>query len=262
MLVLLSRDHFTKCSLVLCEPVIENPFTGSPSVHSRDGWFCRRRGRATRRIRCSRQSSSTIQLWSQACHDARCWHPLTTRPQQYWAEALSAVNAGPGFQAPLTLSKTRKTPTFRTIYHLLLFGLNENNAWEVCNSAPEAAPSTSARTTDPFDEISSARASLVRYAKAENSRRLPGQSFVMDIASPWFRKMPRYTARLQAHRFHGTLQATSSRHTSHYARGPATRPTRVRIYVGRQTSATVPNSGRWMITCVGAVLAVFCKACR
>ena len=77
-----------------------------------------------------------------------------------------------GLSVPVqTPSTTHKTLTFRTIYHLLLFALNENKTWEVRNSAPYAAPAAEAKNTRFFDEITSARASLVHYAKEATQKR-------------------------------------------------------------------------------------------
>lgn len=82
---------------------------------------------------------------------------------------LEAAMGGP--VPSRTPTTTRKTLTYRMIYHLLLLAINEPNDWEVRNSAPGSSPSFSVKVPDYFADIASAGTSLVHYAKEAKQKR-------------------------------------------------------------------------------------------
>lgn len=73
----------------------------------------------------------------------------------------AAVGVPAPAQTPMT---TPKTLTFRVIYHLLLFAVNEAMDWDVHNSVLDSSGMVGRSSPDYFAEIASARAAIVHYA--------------------------------------------------------------------------------------------------
>jgi len=78
-----------------------------------------------------------------------------------------AVGLSSPSQTPVTTSKTL---TFRVIYQLLLFAVNDSQVWEVRNSAVNSWSSSGDSAFDFFADIASARNSLVHYAQESKQK--------------------------------------------------------------------------------------------
>lgn len=77
-----------------------------------------------------------------------------------------------GLPAPIQVPQTTpKTLTFRVIYQLLLFALNEPQGWDVRSSVLDSSGLVDGRGPDYLAEIASARAALVHYSKEAQQKK-------------------------------------------------------------------------------------------